>query len=139
MSVIMPPDSRAAVTVALRTLLSGRSEPHAQGATVGTRTRGQHQPGLPGLPYVLVASDGIQPVRSGAAYTDLIRVTVWHQTEDEAFDLAVLSQGLLAEHRGGVLRGLRKTGSLLRALDEDTQTPMCSALLNAALLPSTTT
>lgn len=139
MTVIVPPDSRAAATVALRTLLDARPEPYAQGVTVGTRARGQHSPGLPGLPYVLVASDGIQPIAAGAAFTDLIRITVWHSSEDEAFDLASLSQALMAAYRGGVLRGLQATGSLLRTLDEDTQTPMCSALLNAALLPSTTT
>lgn len=138
MTVIVPPDSRAAATLALRTLLAARTEPYAQGLTVGTRAYGQHQPGLPGLPYVLVASDGIQPVAGGAAFTDLIRITVWHETEDAAFDLASLSQALMADYRGGVLRGLQATGSLLRALDEDTQTPMVSALLNAALQPSTT-
>ena len=136
MTVFVPPDSRAAVVNALRALLAGRVEPFAQGVTVGTRRRADHTPELPGLPYVLVASDGVTAIHWPAAATDLIRVTVWAESEDDAFDLAGLCVGLLAAHRGGILRGLKVAGPLLRATDRDTQTPLCSGLLTATLRPA---
>ncbi|WP_435112022.1 hypothetical protein [Nocardiopsis synnemataformans] len=131
------PDSRAAVTNALRGLLADRPEPFVQGVTVGTRRWvADHSPESPGrLPYVLVASDGATPVHWPAAVRDLVRITAWGETEDDAWDLAGLCLGLLADHRDRVLRGLRPAGSLLRATDRDTQTPMCSGLLNATLRP----
>jgi hypothetical protein len=128
------PDTRAAATNALRTALDARDDPFAAGATVGTRLLSEAG-GRPAVPYVMVASDGVNPVAWPAYATDLLRLTAWAEAEDDAYDLAALCQALLAAHTGPVLRGQRPAGSIIRGRDRDTGVPMCSALVRAGVTP----
>lgn len=125
------PDIRAPATVALRSLLAARSEPYTLDVLVGTELPASATPEERHLPYVLVASDDTAPWQWPAAARGLIRLTAWASTEDDAHDLAVLAQALLASHHDQVIRHLNPTGGLVHGRDPDTDIPVCSALLSA--------
>ncbi|MEV2274035.1 hypothetical protein AB0I72_00485 [Nocardiopsis sp. NPDC049922] len=125
------PDIRAPATVALRALLADRSEPYALDALVGTELPASATPEERHLPYVLVATDDTTAWAWPAAARGLVRLTAWASTEDDAHDLAVLAQALLADHHDQVIRSMRPTGGLVHGRDPDTDIPVCSALLRA--------
>lgn len=110
-------DVQSAAATVLRAALASRSEPYADGATVGTRVPGDRSPETPSLPYVLVRKDSDQPHNSMANSRCTIRVTVWHEDADQAHDLAMLCQGLLLVHSGSVIRGTRPGTGPLAATD----------------------
>jgi hypothetical protein len=103
----------------LRTALSGRAEPFAADATVGTKVPTIRSPEDPLLPFVLVRKDGDLPHPSMANSRCTLRCTVWHVGPDEAHDLAMLCQGLLLVHSGDVIRGCRPATGPLPATDPD--------------------
>lgn len=125
------PDIRAPVIRGLRNLLAGRSEPYVAGVVVGHQIPSTATPESRRLPYVLVAVDDTEPWQYPAAARGLVRLTAWAETEDDAHDLAVLSQAVLAGHHDTVIRALAPTGGLVHARDPDTDIPVCSALLRA--------
>ncbi|MFE2600109.1 hypothetical protein ACFXCZ_27080 [Streptomyces sp. NPDC059396] len=104
----------------LREALAGRPEPHAAGATVGTKVPPDRSPEAPLLPYVLVRKDADRPHSSMANARCTLRCTVWHTGADEAHDLAMLCQGLWIVHSGPVIRGVRPATGPLPALDPGT-------------------
>lgn len=111
-------DAQAAGATVLRTALASRSEPYADGVTVGTRVPGDRSPETPYLPYVMVRKDGDLPHSSMANARCTLRVTVWHADADQAHDLAMLCQGLLLVHSGPVIRGVRASTGPIAAVDE---------------------
>jgi hypothetical protein len=110
-------DVQAAGASVLRTALAGRPEPYAAGAAVGTRVPGDRSPETPDLPYVLVRKDADFPHASMANARCTLRITVWHESADDAHDLAMLCQGLLLVHSGPVIRGVRPATGPLPAVD----------------------
>jgi hypothetical protein len=123
------PDIRAPAIRGLRPLLAARTEPYAAGVLVGHTIPAAASPEARRLPYVLVAIDSTEPWQYPAAARGLVRLTAWAETEDDAHDLAVLAQALLAEYHDQVIRSMRPTGGLVHGHDEDTDIPVCSALL----------
>lgn len=111
-------DVQAAAAGVLRVALAARSEPYADGATVGTRVPGDRSPETPELPYVLVRKDSDLPHNSMANSRCTIRVTVWHTDADQAHDLSMLCQALLLVHSGPIIRGARPGTGPLAATDE---------------------
>lgn len=113
------PDVQSAGATILRTALTGRSEPYATDATVGTRVPEERSPEAPHLPYVMVRLDAALPHGSMANARCTLRVTVWHSDADQAHDLAQLCQGLLVVHDGTLLRSVRPATGPLPATDPD--------------------
>ncbi|MCP9205501.1 hypothetical protein [Streptomyces cucumeris] len=111
------PDVQSAGAEVLRAALAGWSEPHVDGATVGTRVPADRSPELERLPYVMVRKDSDAPHASMANSRCTLRVTVWHEDADQAHDLAMLCQGLLIVHSGPVIRGVRPGTGPLPAVD----------------------
>lgn len=125
------PDIRAPAIRGLRSLLEDRTEPYTAGVVVGHEIPAGATPEDRLLPYVLIAVDDVEPWRYPAAARGLVRLTAWATTEDDAHDLAVLAQALLADHHDTVIRHLAPTGGLVHAHDPETDIPVCSALLRA--------
>jgi len=119
----------------LRAALAGRPEPHAAGATVGTRVPGDRSPEAPHLPYVLVRKDGDLPHPSMANSRCTLRVTVWHEDADQAHDLAMLCQGLLLVHSGPVIRGVRPGTGPLPAVDDSSGVDLSTFTVLANVKP----
>lgn len=125
-------DVQAAGAQVLRMALTGRPESYTAGATVGTRVPGDRTPETPHLPYVLVAKDTDLPHPSMANARCTLRVTAWHEDEDQAHDLAMLCQGLLLVHSGPVIRSVKPGTGPLPAVDPPTGLPLstCTVLAN---------
>ncbi|MGW7247698.1 hypothetical protein [Streptomyces decoyicus] len=125
-------DVQAAGAGVLRTALAGRPEPYAVGVEVGTRVPGDRSPEVPRLPYVLVAKDTDAPHPSMANARCTLRITVWHADPDQAHDLAMLCQGLMAVHSGPVIRGVRPGTGPLPAVDHESGVDLstCTVLAN---------
>lgn len=111
-------DAQAAGATVLRTALTGRVEAFAQDVTVGTKVPADRAPELDRLPYVMVRKDGDIPHSSMANARVTLRVTVWHEDDDQAHDLAMLCQGLLIVHSGTVIRGVRPGTGPIAAVDD---------------------
>lgn len=111
-------DSQAAGAEVLRTALSGRAEPFADGVTVATLVPSVRSPEDPLLPFVLVRKDTDAPHPSMVNARVTLRCTVWHTDADQAHDLAMLCQGLLLVHSGSVIRGVRPGTGPLPAVDD---------------------
>ncbi|MFF7259469.1 hypothetical protein ACFZCL_04135 [Streptomyces sp. NPDC008159] len=111
-------DAQAAGATALRDALAGRPEDFVQDVTVGTKVPTDRSPELDRLPYVMVRKDGDLPHSSMANARVTLRVTVWHEDDDQAHDLAMLCQGLLIVHSGPVIRGVRPGTGPLPAIDD---------------------
>ncbi|MFJ8583620.1 hypothetical protein ACIRD2_03030 [Streptomyces sp. NPDC093595] len=111
-------DVQAAGADVLRTALAARPEGYAAGVTVGTRVPGDRTPEAPPLPYVMVRKDSDLPHSSMANARCTLRVTIWHESADEAHDLAMLCQALLLVHSGPVIRGARTGTGPLPAVDD---------------------
>ncbi|MGY4902569.1 hypothetical protein [Streptomyces sp. 900116325] len=128
-------DAQAAAADALRAALAGRSEPYSADAAVGTRVPGDRAPETPHLPYVLVRKDADMPHSSMANSRATIRVTVWHESADDAHDLAMLCQGLLLVHSGPVIRGVRPATGPIAAVDPDSGTDLSTFTVLANIKP----
>lgn len=127
-------DSAATVANLLRDDLADRSETYAQGAQVGTRTPSDRDPGARPAPLVVVSQDGPGVIQNRANARATLRISVWHATDDDAFDLAGLCQGLAIHYAGPVVRSVLPGLSPVRAADPDTGEPMawCTVTANAA-------
>ncbi|MFJ4322253.1 hypothetical protein ACIP3A_03905 [Streptomyces tricolor] len=105
-------DAQAAGAAVLRSALVGRPEPFATGVSVGTKVPADRTPET-AFRYVMVRKDADLPHPSMGNARVTLRVTVWHEDDDQAHDLAMLCQGLLLVHSGPVIRGVRPgTGPL---------------------------
>ncbi|MCX4801785.1 hypothetical protein OG594_08990 [Streptomyces sp. NBC_01214] len=129
-------DVQAAAAGVLRAALAARSEPYADGSTVGTRVPGDRSPETPELPYVLVRKDSDLPHNSMANSRCTIRVTVWHEDADQAHDLAMLCQALLLVHSGPVIRGTRPGTGPIAALDPDSDVDLATFTVLANVKPT---
>ena len=119
-------DAQAAGATALRDALAGRLEDFVQDVTVGTKVPTDRSPELDRLPYVMVRKDGDLPHSSMANARVTLRVTVWHEDDDQAHDLAMLCQGLLIVHSG--------TGPL-PAIDDVSGNPLSTFTVLANVRP----
>lgn len=117
-------DAQAAGATVLRDALAGRSEAFAQDVSVGTKVWTNRSPETGPLPYVMVRKDGDLPHSSMANARVTLRVTVWHEDDDQAHDLAMLCQGLLIVHSGPVIRGVRPGTGPLPAEDDVSGNPL---------------
>ncbi|MCY4726699.1 hypothetical protein NYO98_10455 [Nocardioides sp. STR2] len=127
-------DAVAVIARRLRIDLAARDEPYADGVTVGTRTPDDREPHNGPTPLVVVTQDGPGTIQQRANSRATIRLSVWHHTEDDAYDLASLALGLAAEYRGPIVRHARPSLSPARTVDPDTGEPMAWAtvLVNVA-------
>ncbi|GGP56050.1 hypothetical protein [Streptomyces abikoensis] len=130
-------DAQAAAAEALRSALAARREPYTAGVTVGTRVPGDRTPETPHLPYVMVRKDTDLPHGSLADASCTLRVTVWHTDADQAHDLAQLSQGLLVNHSGAVIRGVRPATGPLAAVDDASGLDLSTFTVLAHVRPAT--
>lgn len=128
-------DAQAAAAEVLRAALTDRPEPYSSDATVGTRVPGDRTPETPHLPYVLVRKDADMPHSSMANARVTIRVTVWHESADDAHDLAMLCQGLLLVHSGPVIRGVRPATGPIATVDPDSDTDLSTFTVLANVKP----
>jgi hypothetical protein len=132
-------DAAAAGATALRDALTGRSEPYAADATVGTRVPDLRSPEDPRLPFILIAEDDADPHPARINAAVLLRITVWHRDRDQAHDLAQLAAGLLNIHSGPVIRSTRSgsgygTGPH-HAIDSDSEVDLSTFTLTANIRP----
>ncbi|WP_330339414.1 hypothetical protein [Streptomyces sp. NBC_00557] len=127
-------DAQAAAADVLRTALAGRPEDFAAGVTVGTRVPGSRAPETP-LRYVMVRKDADLPHPSMANARVTLRVTCWHEDDDQAHDLAMLCQGLLIVHSGDVIRGVRPGTGPLPAVDDVSGWPLSTFTVLANVRP----
>lgn len=116
--LVVFPDVQSAGAGVLRDALADRSEPFTDGVKVGTRLPTERSPEAPHLPYVMCRLDSSTPHSSMANSRGVLRVTVWHQDEDQAHDLAQLARGLLVVHGGAVFRSVRPGMGPLSAVDD---------------------
>jgi hypothetical protein len=128
-------DAQAAGGTVLRTALAGRPEAFVQDVTVGTKVPKDRAPELEPPPYVMVRKDGDSPHPSMANARVTLRVTVWHEDDDQAHDLAMLCQGLLIVHSGPVIRGVRPGTGPLPAVDDASGYPMSTFTVLANIKP----
>lgn len=128
-------DAQAAGAEVLRAALADRAEPFAAGVTVGTRVPGDRTPETPHLPYVLVRKDADMPHSSMANARVTLRVTVWHESADDAHDLAMLCQALLLVHSGHVIRGARPATGPIAAVDPDSDIDLSTFTVLANIKP----
>ena len=128
-------DAQAAGATVLRTALAGRAEEFVQDVTVGTKVPADRSPELDRLPYVMVRKDSDSPHPSMANSRVTLRVTVWHEDDDQAHDLAMLCQGLLIVHSGPVIRGVRPGTGPLPAVDDVSGNPLSTFTVLANVKP----
>ncbi|MDX2694951.1 hypothetical protein [Streptomyces ipomoeae] len=128
-------DAQAAGATVLRDALAGRPEAFVQGVSVGTRVPADRSPELDRLPYVMVRKDSDSPHSSMANARVTLRVTIWHEDDDQAHDLAMLCQGLLIVHSGPVIRGVRPGMGPLPAVDDVSGYPLSTFTVLANVRP----
>ncbi|MEU3507955.1 hypothetical protein ABZ733_08485 [Streptomyces longwoodensis] len=127
-------DAQAAAAGVLRTALAGRGEPFAAGVEVGTRVPSTRVPEEVWR-YVMVRKDSDIPHPSMANSRVTLRVTCWHEDDDQAHDLAMLCQGLLLVHSGPVIRGVRPGTGPLPAVDDVSGAPLSTFTVLANIRP----
>jgi hypothetical protein len=127
-------DAQAAGAAVLRTALAGRGEAFATGVTVGTKVPTGRTP-EDVFRYVMVRKDADLPHSSMANSRVTLRVTVWHEDDDQAHDLAMLCQGLLIVHSGPVLRGVRPGTGPIPAEDDVSGAPLSTFTVLANVRP----
>lgn len=131
---IVFPDGQRAVRDLLRSLLAGRSETEAQGATVGTRIPSWRSDDAPALPYVAVRLDGtFRDSRLNGRAS--VRVVVWHRDEGLGVALASLAEGLLLSGHGFGVRNVGPLTGPIATSDPETGDPMTSFTVTARLRP----
>ncbi|MFT4288172.1 hypothetical protein [Nocardioides sp.] len=128
-------DAPATIAVTLRADLSARPEPYADGVAVGTRTPDDRRPLSGPTPLVVVSQDGPGYVQNRANTRVPIRVSVWHATDDDAYDLAQLVHALVTTYAGPVVRSVLPGVAPTRAADPDTGEPMAWFTVTANLKP----
>jgi hypothetical protein len=128
-------DAQAAGATVLRDALAARVEAFVQGVSVGTRVPADRSPELERLPYVMVRKDSDSPHSSMANARVTLRVTVWHEDDDQAHDLAMLCQGLLIVHSGPVIRGVRPGTGPIPAVDDVSGYPLSTFTVLANIKP----
>jgi hypothetical protein len=127
-------DAQAAGAAVLRTALAGRGEDFTAGVTVGTKVPTTRAPEGP-FRYVMVRKDSDTPHSSMANARVTLRVTCWHEDDDQAHDLAMLCQGLLIVHSGPVIRGVRPGTGPLPAVDDVSGAPLSTFTVLANVKP----
>lgn len=127
-------DAQAAGATVLRTALAGRGETFAADVTVGTKVPTSRVP-EDVFRYVMVRKDSDSPHPSMANSRVTLRVTVWHEDDDQAHDLAMLCQGLLIVHSGTVIRGVRPGTGPLPAVDDVSGVPLSTFTVLANIKP----
>ncbi len=128
-------DAPAALANHIRALLDARTEAYIGSATVGTRTPAGRDPYAVGQALVVVTQDAPGIIQNRANARAPIRITVWHATDDEAYDLAALAQGLALAYVGPVVRSVLPGLSPVRAADPDTGEPMAWCTVTANIAP----
>lgn len=124
------PDPQLAVRDLLRSLLTGRPEAYAAGATVSTKG-----PTGADLPYVQVRSDGrFRDARLNGRAS--VRVIVWHRDEGLGESLAALCEALLLAGSSDRIRGCSPLTGPIPTGDPDTGKPMSYFTITARLRPS---
>ncbi|MGW4300427.1 hypothetical protein ACWEHT_11680 [Streptomyces sp. NPDC004646] len=127
-------DAQSAGAAVLRTALAGRGEAFAAGVTVGTKVPTSRRP-EDVFRYVMVRKDQDEPHSSMANARVLLRVTCWHEDDDQAHDLAMLCQGLLIVHSGDVIRGVRPATGPLPGVDDVSGAPLSTFTVIANVKP----
>jgi hypothetical protein len=84
---------------------------------------------------VMVRKDSDVPHSSMANARVTLRVTCWHEDDDQAHDLAMLCQGLLLVHSGPVIRGVRPGTGPLPAVDDVSGVPLSTFTVLANVRP----
>lgn len=130
-------DAQSAAAGVLRTALAGRSEAFATSAQVGTKVPTTRVPEAV-FRYVMIRKDTDVPHSSMANARVTLRVTVWHEDDDQAHDLAMLCQGLLIVHSGPVIRGVRPGTGPLAAIDDVSGAPISTFTVLANVRPRLT-
>jgi hypothetical protein len=127
-------DAQSASAAVLRTALAGRGEAFAADVTVGTKVPTSRAP-EDVFRYVMVRKDSDVPHSSMANARVTLRVTCWHEDDDQAHDLAMLCQGLLLVHSGPVIRGVRPGTGPLPAVDDVSGVPLSTFTVLANVRP----
>lgn len=131
-------DATATVIGILDDALTGRVEAYVTGYAIGSRVPRDRSTDVPHLPFVLVAHDGTPSLQHPVNARATMRVTVWHESAEQAHDLAQLCHGLLLAYMGGdTIRSIRPSFGVLPALDSGSNTPLAtfSVLANMRALP----
>lgn len=130
---IIFPDAQLAVRDLLRTLLAGRTEPYATGATVSTR----ELPGADGthpLPYVQVRSDGkFRDSRLDGRAT--VRVLAYGGDVGKSESLASLCEALLLAASSAEVRGSSSVTGPIPTDDPENGLPLSYFTITARLRP----
>lgn len=129
-------DGQADVANRLRDDLAARAEPYASDVLVGTRTPDSREPLSHPAPFVVVAQDGPGTIQQRANMRITLRVTIWHHTDDDAYDLAALAHGLVLTYAGPVVRSVLPGVAPARATDPDTGEPVAWFTVLANVAPS---
>lgn len=127
-------DAQAVGAAVLRAALAARPEAFADGVTVGTKVPTSRNP-EDLFRYVMVRKDSDVPHASMANARVTLRVTCWHEDDDQAHDLAMLCQGLLIVHSGDVIRGVRPGTGPLAAEDDVSGAPLSTFTVLANIKP----
>jgi hypothetical protein len=131
---ILYPDGMKAAIVAVRSVLSGRSEPYASGVTVSAKVP---RPGTPPTPFVLIRLDGTAGT-SPLAERATIRASVWHDSEEDGLALANLLRALLLAYPGdGSLHGFSRLTGPIPTEDPESGRPLTYFTVAARLRPET--
>lgn len=127
------PDAQRAVRDLLRSLLAGRTEASALGATVSTRGLTGGDENYP-LPYIQVRSDGkFRDARLDGRAT--VRVLVYHRDEGLGEDLAALCEALLLSASSAEIRGSTSVTGPIPTGDPETGLPLSFFTITARLQP----
>ncbi|MFF2612691.1 hypothetical protein [Kitasatospora sp. NPDC058046] len=135
-AAVLFPDAAAEACRILRAVLAGRPEPYAAGATVGTRVPDARSPEDPRLPLVLVGLDGATPAPSRLNSSVLLRISVWHASEDQAHDLAQLAAALLHTAGGPIIRSTRPGTGPVPGIDPDSRVALATLTITANIAPT---
>jgi hypothetical protein len=127
-------DAQSAGAAGLRPPRAGRGAGFTAGVTVGTKVPTSRAPEEV-FRHVMVRKDTDVPHSSMANARVTLRVTCWHEDDDQAHDLAMLCQGLLLVHSGPVIRGVRPGTGPLSAVDDVSGAPLSTFTVLANVRP----
>lgn len=128
--VVVFPDPMLWAVTFLRSFLASREETYADGVTVGTRP-----PADGSVPFVMVRLYGGSVDRLADSEA-LLRVTVWHSTDDKALALAELCRAGLDAFAGDAdARLCRSLTAPFPADDPDNGQPISSFTAAARMRP----
>ena len=132
-------DAAAELANMIRAALAGRAEPYASGVVVDVRIPKNRRPAENPPPLVVFRQDGPGAIYQQANSRVTLRGSIWHQTEDDAFDLAQLVHAFVARHSGAVIRAVTNGLSPFVTSDPDTGEPLASFTVTANLYPQVIT